>query len=182
MAFEDTRVIHMGQYITTFGGFIYPNFVWIVHFLGFIHILSNIDSSCTFQNAGSIWQTFIICLYLKCFRVSILAELKVIYLFNVVLNVHKEVQVKVIYLFNVVLNVHKEIQVCCSLDEFGMLLRPYYHVESTIYFRVRQGLCGETIFVQPNSSTFWFSPVYKKFQYWTWVSKWWNPKLKWWKT
>ncbi len=164
MAFEDTRVIHMGQYITTFGGFIYPNFVWIVHFLGFIHILSNIDSSCTFQNAGSIWQTFIICLYLKCFQVSILAELKVIYLLNFVLNVHKEVQV------------------CCSLDEFGMLLRPYYDVESTRYFKVRQDLCGETIFVQPNCLTFWFSPVYKKFQYWTWVSKRWNPKLKWWKT
>jgi hypothetical protein len=80
--------------------------------------------------------TFIIYLYLKCFQLSILAELKVIYLFNVVLNVHKEVQV------------------CCSLDEFGMLLRPYYHVESTRYFKVRQGSCGETIFVQPNFSTF----------------------------
>jgi hypothetical protein len=100
-------------------------------------------------------------LYLKCFQVSILGELKAIYLFDVILNGHKEVEV------------------CCSLDEFGILLRPYYHVESTRYFlKVRQGLCGETIFVQPNSSTFWFSPIYKKSQYWTWVSKRWNPKLK----
>jgi hypothetical protein len=27
VAFENTQVIHMGQYIITFGGFIYPNFV-----------------------------------------------------------------------------------------------------------------------------------------------------------